>query len=414
MDSPLFGSPSSPVKSPSEANRDVIVRSVLQFVDPQVAAVLRTTSLGYETSVARAEADRALDKRRVEELIGEALPDAPRHNWAVTRELADFSPFELLYTGNDIDSLVARKLGWEKLDVSTSGNLAAAREMLHREVVASAELGNITSLKILLPHLAPITEEMYKDIIMGAFIHSQQAVLEIPEIFAQLRVYDEDDIEGLLDTGMDENVSPNVLDFVLSSVNLAIGNFDYMWIVRRMITEGSFGFVLVMLKHNIFSPFEQTKINHGQSAWIPLNLAAEHGHAKIVRLFLEDPRLASVEELNYPPKKIILGGYADVFRLLMNCGKSNREENKDSDMLFAAGAGRLGIVQMMYEKYAEDEDVFNIHSLKEAVNNDHTDVALLILSSPVVHLSQRQKNDLIATARYFGNSVLERAIRLHD
>lgn len=418
--SPLFGSPSSPVKSSSEADRDIIVRSVLQFIDPEVAQVLRTTSFAYESSVARAEADRALDKRRVEELIGEELPNVQVHNWAQTYKLAETSPLVLAYTGNEIDQYVAKKLGWERYDESTPALALAAREKMIKEAEASAETGNVLSLKVVLKYLGPLTRDEYWSIAMEAIYNLKQAILEVSEIFARIQDADEEDIDAILEATTNSSIPPQMFDFLLTNVDLTRNvptKFSYLY---SLIKDGMIGNVKVMLKHELFNPFEkvvddQYVDNHSIHAytWWPIWLAACYGHVDIVAFFLTDPRLDAVKSFTFSMRDVVVHGHERVFRMLFETGKLDDEGGEDEYLVLAAKGNHLDIARVIFDRLSTDDWVFNVQPLRAAVNNDRMEIALLILSSPVVRLNQQQKNELIATAKYNENVELERTIRLH-
>ena len=418
MDTPS----SSLVKSPSEADRDIIVRTVLQFVDPQVAAVLRTTSSGYETSVARAQSDAVLNKRKVEELIGEELPDVAGKDWAATYALATTFPLALMYTMTDaVDERVGRARGQQKYDQSTPAASLASRHLMVNDVKLAAEAGNVLALKVFLAFLGPLASDQYWSIINEGIANDHIDVLQVPEIFAALQAGEPGAVDGVLEMAADVAVSPLILDFVLTNINLVNAVFDQFSHLYPMIRNGSISSVRVLLKHDLFDPFQKVIGSseymekdsvHGY-IWWPIWLAASCGHIDMVALFLEDERLSTTESFHFSLRNVVIHGHEQIFRMLYDTGKLEEEGGEDEYLNLAAQAGRLDIARCIFERLSGDNLVFNNRPLRTAVNNDRTQIALLILSSPVIRLTQQEKNQLIATAKYNGNLELERAIRLH-
>lgn len=412
----------SPVKSASEADRDIIVRSVLQFVDPEVAAALRATSFGYETSVARAQRDAVLNKRKVEELIGEELPNVAGKDWAATYALATTFPLALMYTTTDpVDEHVGEARGQKRYDQSTPAASLASRHLMVKDAKLAAEAGNVLALKVFLVFLGPLTSDQYWSIIDEGITNGHLGVLEVPEIFAALQTAQPGAVESVLKMAANEAVSPLILDFVFANMDLVNSVFDQFPHLYRMIRDGLISSVSVLLKHDLFDPFQkvigdQNYMNkdyvHGL-VWWPIWLAASFGHTDMVALFLEDDRLSTVDSFKFSLRNIVIQGHEQVFRMLYDTGKLEEEGGEDEYLDLAAQAGYLDIARVIFERLSEDSWVFNNRVLCIAVNNNRTEIALLILSSPIITLTQQGKNQLIATAKYNGNLTLERAIRLH-
>lgn len=388
----------------------------MPFLDPIVATVLRETSSGYGASVQASLATNLVNKRRVEAKVGE-LPNTPRdHNWKRTYTLLTTEPIALLYTNNDVDKLVAQKYSVEKR--STNPQIM---DSLHKVLDNAALQGYTKAFRIILYHmwnLDKLRDHDYLEYIRRGLQGSHLGILESSKLVEWMGRSTPNDIAENLNVISDYDVSPRVVDFYLTQVHVeTLGGDDVGTAVAGAIREGRFGVLTIFLKHQIFNPIETYGGEHciydertGETeSWTPIELAAKYGELDIVALFLADPSVRTIKLLTVDLTHSIANGYTEIVKLVLGTGKI---QPPNTYVYIASKYGRVKILRLLLA-YPDLQIVPYSHALRSAVNNNRTEIVLMLLEDPRIIIAPEQKPELLATAKFNNNAIVERALRLH-
>jgi len=407
----------SPSLNTETAERNTIVNAVMPFLDPIVATVLRETSSGYGASVQASLATNLVNKRRVEAKVGE-LPNTPRdHNWKRTYTLLTTEPIALLYTNNDVDKLVAQKYSVEKR--STNPQII---DSLHKVLDNAASQGYTKAFRIILYHLwnlDKLRDHDYLEYIKRGLGGSHLGILESPKLVEWMGRSTPNDIAENLNIISDYDVSPRVVDFYLAHIHVeTLHGDDVGPAVEGAIRKGKIGMLTIFLKHQIFDPVNNYDGEHcvydertGESEfWNPIELAAKHGELDIVALFLADPRVRTINALPVDLlTNVIEYGHIAMVKLLLGTGKI---QPKSVDVYTASKYGRVEILRLLLA-YPDFHIIPDSRALQSAVNNNRTEIVLMLLEDPRITIAPEQKAELLTTAKFNNNAIIERTLRLH-
>lgn len=396
----------------SPASRNVILRDIIPFLDPSVVSVLMTASSGLNESVLGTEDKNLTAKRRVEAAIDEELPTR-KHNWELTYSLLT-QPVALRYTNNDIDTYIADKM--------KAGTINTPQELTF-EMSTAASQGNTDVFRVLLRKFRDkIDDDALYGFMLSSLASSRMGILQLPEVADMIGRLNEGEIVDAIQYIADYASLPSIADYFLSVANtdmIEANSADNA--IHTVITNGFIGLVRVFLKCGVIDPtgeitdsaetYVAKDIDYDYS-WNPIWLAAKHGRKDIVLLFLADSSVQEMEgKTGYDIDAVVERGYVDIVKIMLDSGKFYYNSSN------AVTASQLGMIDMLrlLLSYPRISDKFNIHaSIRYAVANDHTDIVLLLLSHPRARFSFEEKQQLILAAKYNDNSVVERALRLHE
>ena len=396
MDSPV------PVYSPTEANRDIIVSNLAQFLDPGAMRVLTTASSGYESSVSKIPT-RLVEKRRVEAIVGEELnlAGSNQHNWSLTYKiLTSNEQPTLYYTGSNIDMYVAQRMGVIK-PTSVDEFAYLAQE--------AAKNGDVEIFNILSASSEyQMSDNNYRSFVHTAVIHDHVGILDTPIMIETMSEMSESEVDFILGDVIKFRPSPWTIDFFLTNVAYDASADKHPNHVHDAIIAGMFSFLLVLMKNNMLDPtVELNRPGLDDENWTPIWLAVNRGSVDIVKLFLDAPAVYMVD--SDIVEGAIQGGRVNVVRLLLESGKV---EMDNDHIVGAVSSGSIDMAKLFLSLPNLDLSSIENACIKDTVNNNRTEIALLLLKDPRMRITQQEKGALIATAKYYENSTLERALRL--
>lgn len=397
MDSP------TEVYSPTQAGRDIIVSSIARFLDPEVIRVLATASSGYESSVAKISNDRLTKKRQVEEIVGEELsmPGNEEHDWNLTHKILRSEEREALwYTGSDVDVYIANKVGAVKPTTEDEFEFVMQNAAENGDVEIFNMLMNVQDYQL--------EDEQYESFVHNAVINDHVGILDNDKMISIISAMDEERIESNLESMIEFQVSPRTIDFFLSNITIQSSYAYAERVYDAIAIYGAYNVLFMMMKHDMLNPISELRRMEGDDEeWTPLELSLKHGYADIVKLFLEDPRVEKVD--GFDVGDAIRAGHVSVVEALLNSGKT---EMYNGYIVVAVKSGIVEMVKLFLSYPISDVSRDNNVCIKNAVNNNRTEIALLLLNDPRIRLTQSEKEALIATAKYYGNTTLERTLRL--
>ena len=113
------------------------------------------------------------DKAKVETLLGEPVADESNHDWKTTYNLASTYPVALYYTGSDVDTHIAKKLG---VDKPVGGHRTG------RMIMAAYE-GHVDALEVMLRSSSDIlSDDDYTTLARMVTRNGHYDIMDIPEM----------------------------------------------------------------------------------------------------------------------------------------------------------------------------------------------------------------------------------------
>ncbi|KAJ3270002.1 hypothetical protein HK104_005000, partial [Borealophlyctis nickersoniae] len=129
-----------------------------------------------------------------------------------------------------------------------------------------------------------------------------------------------------------------------------------------------------------------TKSAFGENSNIALRLAADKGHADVVRLLVSDPRAKVHFRARYRALRLAaFKGHLDVVRVLLDAlvdADEGVRAKKGEALVLAAAQGHLEVVRLLLEK-GVDVPTDNDAALHRAVEKGHLEVVRLLLEKGV-------------------------------
>ena len=360
----------------------------------------------------------------MEAILGEALdmPGSIGHNWSQTYTILQEDPKVLFYTGSEIDTYIAGKLGEKKL---------TSEEMIETHMEDYTEKGYVTSFSVAMEYYGSrdkIKPVHYQSFVLIAVQNDSVNILDVPAMRAYMSKMSPDDIEEVLQQILEDCPSPRTIDFFLSTVNhdQLVGVTTLDKYVYDLIYQGAFALIRVFLKHGLVhlpmnekeevdAEYADLDMDYGGYKWNPVYLAAKCGHADILRLLLQQEAVKKIEMFWFNIHTAVTAGYTEVIRIMLEDG---RILYREPYLPVAVHLGWTEIVKLLVEAYSRDDNGLQhewFQLVSSAVNNDRAEIVRLLLSTPnLAPLSHRERGELIATAKYNGNAEIERMLRLYE
>lgn len=385
-----------------------VTQCLAEFLTPESVRTLRAASREYRSAVSCAGSLDYLARRQTQRIVGEkiTLPATSDHDWDRTHALLITDPFALYYTGNELDADIARKAGATlTCDVLTGVNTP----IWHIE--QAAVNGHFEAFTVLEEHFhESLGVANYSDTIRASLMSGCLEILSLPRVARCLGLMDPDGVNSRLSIIDDYCTPPRVADFFLSNVSLA--NVDTNPYLYNIIGRGAYGLVKVFLKHDLV-PFGGSIDGAGYASgcddyygerWNPLWLAAKCGHLNIVRLLLADPRSKDIVLEECALHHAVEQGFVEIVRPVLDSGLAKIDEVY---LPTAAEVGRLEMVKLLLS-YPETK--FSAYAIRHAIDNGHTDVALLLLEHFSDHTALNKK-ELLKLAAFAGDEAVIAALR---
>ena len=391
-----------------DTDTNVIVQSLVDFLNPRDAHAFSLTSQTHHSAVSSTGSLGYIARRQVQRIIGrETITPSCDHDWDLTHTLLVTDPGALYCTGSPVDADIAKSVGaldssldadqsratWEAGDAITAGHLAAfkLREKSERHRLSA---------------------EDYIYFISAALMSNRLDILSLPEMVKWIGMLDASDMDNALEIIVDYKTSPSVVDFFLSHAPPA--GIDFNRFIHRIIEDGSYGLVKVALKHDLvpFGGLIDGKTYSSEDdcydkMWGPLWLAAKNDRVNIVLLLLSHPRAKEITEMNDDGAlhTSVRRGCVEVVRLLLDSGLAELDEVY---LPTVAEKGRLEMVELLLSYPAAK---INNYCVRRAVENEHTEVALLLLRDPTRLPSDLNKKSLLSSALSAGDETVIAAVR---
>ena len=408
--------------SPTDSNTNVIVNSLVGFLDPETTRMLRASTKGYKQSVSGAGSMQFLARRRVQEIAGEMDVDpvaAQQHDWDLTYRLLTTDPFALYYTGNEVDAEIARRMGALMPD---DKNTTVNSVVWHMENAAGE--GWVDVFKTLLKEEEGKLDNMnWQAFIAEALCSNKLDILSLEEMKVAMSTMSLQDISGNLENVVDWRVSPFVADFFLSHAQYPSDRGVADSAVYQAIKDGNCGLMKVFLKHDIVS-FESyidgsTYIDgaddHYGENWNVTWLAAKHGRLNILQLLLTDPRTEDIELQDYALEEPVKRGYVEIVRLMLSIASVDVQDgvaySNGIDNAYLSNAvlsDSLDMVKLLLSYNSVYFQSVNLQAaLATAVDNDYVWIAVTLLKDPRVgSMSSEVRKHLMVSAEFNGNEML--------
>jgi len=394
----------SSVRVPADLR--VIVNSVSVFLDSSATVALRATSSEYKDAVAAAVSTGLVDKRRIEAKINETLNPLLVRDWARINNIITMNPVALYYTGDATDAEIAQKLGAKRPanDNEIIGHLETA-----------AQNGYLEVFKVLLAHLIAsgfvLDHSHYQVFISVALYHNHLNILALPEMIEQIRQSTAGDIIDTIEAISDmADVSPRVLDFYLSHVDLTLVSADDVDVYLSTVTMlGLIGVIKVLTKYKLFDFGARVVVAYDdEQLWKLFWNAATAGHLDLVKFLANQ-----VDRIPDKIAPVIEAGRVEVMRFLLESGKLDGPLSY-WEVYAGIETNQPAILRLLLAY----PDLMRIesHSIRSwlwsAVNHDRDEIVSILLADPRLVLTLEQNNELIATAIYNDNQNIERMLRL--
>jgi len=408
--------PSPPQLSPESADRDTIVRSILPFVNPEVAQVLRSVSQGYGRSVIASSAKLTM-KRRVEEILGFEInsPDEYKQDWALTYEILEGNKFwpSLWLTGSEIDRGIAERKGVKKLVPG------------YKDALGALEGGRMRLFALLLNITWGGMVDTNRCLLVGHAIDvGAIEVLNVSPIIEFIREMNGDDISAVVSfVSQHSDSSPYVFDFFLSNTAITPKDVGLSRQIGECVAGGAVGLVRVFIKYNLVKPFEiiegASSALNGGNDYTLFWLACQSGCLEMVRLLFAlrpvDPNEIQVMDVgSYNLGDLVKYGDLEIVGLLLKSGLVDDVSNYIWDSIQAGRLEMFRLLASFSEAHGNVGAPGSVYHLETAVNNNYVEMAMILLRDQQLRLTPMLKNKLVGIARYNGNNALARALELHD
>ena len=404
---------------PDEYNKVSIVDSIIGFLNPETTYALRTSTRGYRDAVNSIGSRQETLRRQVQEIVGmpvRAVAGDEQHLWDLTYRLVSTDPFALYYTGSATDDKIAQQMGAQKTD-----NTAPSSVQTHLHNAAIAGYADVFEVLLKAEPGYPNTDDgSWWTLISYALDNSRLNILSLLAVKNAMAMMTPADVDDCLEDALEvaTNMSPDALDFFLGhsprpAVH-ALSNHVY-----SAIKNGMYGVVKVLLSHDLVDFSASLLLHSGRRKdeyrgreWDVVWLSINYGHLSILRLLLTDPRSQSILMIDYSLETAVRHGYVEIVRLMLDLSPIDPMYGVDwIDNTYLNTAVRnnlLGMTQLLLSYNSICLEMpYIARALSIAVNNDSTEIAMVLLNDPrCTGIPPGDVARMIATARFNDNAVL--------
>jgi ankyrin repeat protein len=140
------------------------------------------------------------------------------------------------------------------------------------------------------------------------------------------------------------------------------------------------------LKLDHIDPAIEKKLNETETA---IRLASKYGHAEVVRLLLNDPRVDPSAYSNHAIRLASWKGHVEVVKLLLNDPRVDPSDRDNVAIRWASGNGHVEVVKPLLNDPRVDPSADNNCAIRWASRKGHVEVVKILLNDPRVDPSDR-------------------------